>query len=143
MKFLYAYHLLMLCIYASCSGDDDTTDCNEIPISFGKTINQFDSYSEFIRGMVDLNDVDVDKRDQIYLLANSSGEDYVNYERSIAIRPKPASCQPDSSIVSLRPENETDPTMIYYPSCTRLRRCGGCCSHKLLRFLNFFFLKAL
>lgn len=36
-------------------------------------------------------------------------------------------------IVPLRPDNAVDdPTIIYYPSCTRVQRCSGCCSHKLL-----------
>lgn len=36
-------------------------------------------------------------------------------------------------IVPLKPDNDgDDPTIIYYPSCTRVKRCSGCCSNKLL-----------
>lgn len=53
-------------------------------------------------------------------------------QRSVAVRPKPAACIPDTTVVSLRPKDETDPTLVYFPSCTRVKRCGGCCSHQLL-----------
>ncbi|KZC04388.1 Vascular endothelial growth factor B, partial [Dufourea novaeangliae] len=51
-------------------------------------------------------------------------------ERSNAERPIPAKCMPELQPVSLKLEN--DPSTIYYPSCTRVKRCGGCCSHALL-----------
>ncbi|XP_076676981.1 uncharacterized protein LOC143373517 [Andrena cerasifolii] len=53
-----------------------------------------------------------------------------NEERSNAERPIPAKCMPELQPVSLK--LETDPSSIYYPSCTRVKRCGGCCSHSLL-----------
>jgi PDGF/VEGF domain len=34
--------------------------------------------------------------------------------------------------VPLRPEDDADSSIVYYPSCTRVKQCGGCCSHKLL-----------
>jgi len=106
--------------------------CNQydIPIDVGNTLNQYELYSDYIQDMIDISTID--PRDQLYLLANKSSEKYVAYERSVSVRPKPAACIPELSIVSLRPENETDPTMVFFPSCTRVRRCGGCCSHKLL-----------
>lgn len=59
--------------------------------------------------------------------------DGVSVERSAGIKPVPAGCKPDLEIVALRPENFTnDPTIIYYPSCTRVNRCSGCCSSNLL-----------
>ena len=27
---------------------------------------------------------------------------------------------------------EPDPTLVYIPPCIRIKRCGGCCNHKLL-----------
>ncbi|XP_067123741.1 platelet-derived growth factor C-like isoform X1 [Centruroides vittatus] len=42
-----------------------------------------------------------------------------------------ASCIPELKIVELpRP---TDPTEIFWPPCTRVRRCGGCCTSRLLK----------
>lgn len=44
--------------------------------------------------------------------------------------PKPATCMPEQRTVNLR--DSDDPTLYYYPSCTRVDRCGGCCLHDLL-----------
>lgn len=116
---------------AAPTDQPDCINCDvEIPIELGNKINQYDTYSDFIQNMIDLDTID--QRDQIFLLANSSTDEIPSYERSIAIRPKPAACIPDVAIVSLRPEDANDPTMVYFPSCTRVKRCGGCCSHKLL-----------
>lgn len=34
--------------------------------------------------------------------------------------------------MSLVPEDNNDPNAIYFPTCTRMNRCGGCCTHDLL-----------
>lgn len=47
-------------------------------------------------------------------------------------KPRPATCLPSPTVVSLRPAEDKDPTINYFPSCTRVNRCGGCCTHKLL-----------
>lgn len=81
--------------------------------------------------MIDIESID--PRDEIYAIANGSASNFKYTERSAAARPKPAGCIPDSTVVSLRPEEEkTDPTILYYPQCTRVKRCTGCCNHKLL-----------
>lgn len=42
---------------------------------------------------------------------------------------KPANCQIEQHVIELeKPENEA---MIFWPSCIRVRRCGGCCTSKL------------
>lgn len=51
-------------------------------------------------------------------------------ERSNAERPNQASCMPELQTVPLL-END-DPSIIYYPTCTRVKRCGGCCTHPFL-----------
>lgn len=48
-------------------------------------------------------------------------------ERSGANIPKPAGCSTTDTIVPLRPKDVTDPTLIYSPECTRVKRCSGCC----------------
>lgn len=53
-------------------------------------------------------------------------------EKSVGIRPVPAKCMPDTAVVSLIPDGGTDPTIVSFPSCTRVKQCGGCCSHPLL-----------
>uniref|UniRef100_A0A1S4GA12 Platelet-derived growth factor (PDGF) family profile domain-containing protein n=3 Tax=gambiae species complex TaxID=44542 RepID=A0A1S4GA12_ANOGA len=52
--------------------------------------------------------------------------------RDIGMEPVAASCEPDSELVSLRPENLTSSRYYYYPSCTRVKRCSGCCNTKQL-----------
>lgn len=47
-----------------------------------------------------------------------------------AIIPKSATCAPELVTVTL--QNLDDKSVVYYPSCTRVERCGGCCSHDLL-----------
>lgn len=73
---------------------------------------------------------------------NSRDEDQPPIERKSTLIPTSAKCQPELRTVSLRDSN--DPTLYYIPSCTRVDRCGGCCSHDLLscqpitiEFLNF------
>ncbi|CAO1366560.1 unnamed protein product [Diamesa serratosioi] len=48
------------------------------------------------------------------------------------VTPRAAQCLPAPTVVSLRPADDKDPTINYFPSCTRVNRCGGCCTHKLL-----------
>lgn len=53
-------------------------------------------------------------------------------ERSTVLQAKMAACKPEQTVVPLVPEG-SDGIHMYYPSCTRVNRCGGCCSHKLLK----------
>lgn len=41
-------------------------------------------------------------------------------ERSAGLTPQPALCTPQLAVVPLKPEHEPeDPSVIYFPSCTR------------------------
>lgn len=44
--------------------------------------------------------------------------------------PKPAICSVESQTINLK--DTDDPSLYYYPPCTRVNRCGGCCVHDLL-----------
>nr|CAD7454731.1 unnamed protein product [Timema tahoe] len=46
------------------------------------------------------------------------------------LSPKPATCKPESRTVPLT--NSMDPSLFYFPTCTRVDLCGGCCSSELL-----------
>lgn len=62
-------------------------------------------------------------------LARFGGDDV---ERSLARRPKPATCIPTDTVVSLQLLENKDPSIIIFPSCTRVKQCGGCCVDNLL-----------
>lgn len=47
-----------------------------------------------------------------------------------AVKPKAAVCMPE--LKTVRIASSDDPAILYIPSCTRVERCGGCCSHTLL-----------
>lgn len=51
-------------------------------------------------------------------------------DRKAAVIPKSATCTPELVTVPL--QTEDDKSVFYYPPCTRVERCGGCCSHELL-----------
>ncbi|KAF5304569.1 hypothetical protein FQA39_LY09620 [Lamprigera yunnana] len=51
-------------------------------------------------------------------------------ERNTAMTPKSAVCKPELQTVKIAATD--DPSVLYIPSCTRIERCGGCCSHNLL-----------
>lgn len=56
-------------------------------------------------------------------------------ERSLSVRPKPANCIPALEVVPLKledPNESADPSIVIFPSCTRVNRCGGCCNNNLL-----------
>uniref|UniRef100_A0A8D8PHH4 Vascular endothelial growth factor A n=1 Tax=Culex pipiens TaxID=7175 RepID=A0A8D8PHH4_CULPI len=65
--------------------------------------------------------IDPDSIDQRIFASKDFGE------RSGANIPKPAGCSTTDTIVPLRPKDVTDPTLIYSPECTRVKRCSGCC----------------
>lgn len=46
------------------------------------------------------------------------------------IVPKAATCTTENHTVSLR--DDDNPSLYYSPSCTRVKRCGGCCGSNLV-----------
>ena len=45
---------------------------------------------------------------------------------------QPAFCQPEMQTVAFDLPASSPTSVFYYPTCTRIERCGGCCSHELL-----------
>lgn len=63
----------------------------------------------------------------IYILARIRGDEDV-VEKSVGLKPEFAVCMPTMQVVSLSPaDGSNDPSIMYYPKCTRILQCGGCC----------------
>ncbi|XP_034171235.2 PDGF- and VEGF-related factor 1 [Osmia lignaria lignaria] len=93
----------------------------ERSLQLAKKINSVTSVDEFLNLVHGVPD------SEAFSLSGRMGE---TGERSNAERPVPATCTPELQTVPLK--QDADPSTIYYPSCTRVKRCGGCCSHSLL-----------
>ncbi|KAH8320090.1 hypothetical protein KR074_011625, partial [Drosophila pseudoananassae] len=69
-------------------------------------------------------------------LGNATAVDYdVSGEASskAAIRnATPASCSPQPTIVELKPPGTESVNFYYFPACTRINRCSGCCGSTLI-----------
>lgn len=68
----------------------------------------------------------------VFVLARFGGEEV---ERSRGARPIPANCVPEMKTVPLKLSDGSDvkdPTIVVFPSCTRVKRCGGCCNNNLV-----------
>lgn len=97
---------------------------NEIPLDLMMQISSISNVSEFIDRFVDKKTID--PRDGIL------NGDVDVLQRSIGRRPVPAVCIPSDTIVRLQPDEPHASNVIYIPSCTRVKRCGGCCNHAQL-----------
>lgn len=94
---------------------------DDIPLELALALGNISSSDDvFNQGLVEEDSIDH------RIFSNGYGE------RSSGEVPKPAGCNTQATIVSLRPENNTDPRLIYSPSCTRVERCSGCCVSKRL-----------
>ncbi|XP_055682725.1 platelet-derived growth factor subunit A isoform X2 [Lutzomyia longipalpis] len=100
-------------------------DAMEIPIDLIYKMSSVGNITQFVDQFIDKDSVDPRE-----FPGNFDGE---GIERGIGVIPKPGICTPELTLVSLIPtEAPNDPSIVYYPQCTRVKRCGGCCSHRLL-----------
>lgn len=95
-------------------------------LELAQKINDMDSIDEFMKH-VEGAPIQQAASSSI-LFAGRMG--FEGHERSNAIRATQAKCMPELQPVSLTDNQER--SVLYYPSCTRIMRCGGCCSHSLL-----------
>ncbi|CAH1973436.1 unnamed protein product [Acanthoscelides obtectus] len=93
----------------------------QIPLDLALRISEVDNITELFNYVEDDDDIDGTP-----FIMNRFGDG----ARNAAIVPKPAGCQPEK--VSVKLGTDTDPSILYMPPCTRIERCGGCCSHPLL-----------
>ncbi|XP_044002527.1 vascular endothelial growth factor A isoform X2 [Aphidius gifuensis] len=89
-------------------------------IALAKKIDKLETVDQFLNMIDGVPEDEVDST-----IMNRSGQ-----RSSRAVRPIPARCLPEPKTVSFVVD-EYDPSLSYYPSCTRVNRCGGCCSHPL------------
>uniref|UniRef100_A0A1B0ALY3 Platelet-derived growth factor (PDGF) family profile domain-containing protein n=1 Tax=Glossina palpalis gambiensis TaxID=67801 RepID=A0A1B0ALY3_9MUSC len=86
----------------------------QVPMDFYRQLNNITDISEFIDKFIDPESLDP-KWENLKRPV----------ERAAVVRAKAANCIPENSVVDLTPLN---PKNNYFPRCTRVKRCGGCCS---------------
>lgn len=96
---------------------------NEIPLEFYETLDKTD-VEDILNNYVEGFKEEKAKS----AIGNRFGDE--SQERNAGMIPAKAECRPENVSVSLA--NSDDPTVIFIPKCTRIERCGGCCSNKLL-----------
>ncbi|KAJ8949707.1 hypothetical protein NQ318_013575 [Aromia moschata] len=89
-----------------------------IPVSFARNLNQYE-----------VNDLLLNFVEEGPFVRSRFGDEE-DGARNAATIPKAAGCIPEARTVSLAKSD--DPSILYIPQCTRIERCGGCCSHALL-----------
>uniref|UniRef100_A0A2M4BT88 Putative secreted protein n=1 Tax=Anopheles marajoara TaxID=58244 RepID=A0A2M4BT88_9DIPT len=108
--------------------DDNATDDDDptagltadydIGIARARFLSELKSTADLI-GQLDPDSIDA-------RIFNDAGGEYTG--RDMGENPKPASCEPQPELVSLRPENLTGTRYYFFPTCTRVNRCSGCCN---------------
>lgn len=91
-------------------------------------LSQVKNVSElFIKFMPDINMHDAQK---LYTTIGFQYRNSCDSEIKTTLIPKAASCSIGLRTISLK--DIDDVSLYYYPMCTRVNRCGGCCGHDLL-----------
>lgn len=109
------YNLINKDVKREVDTDDGCCGGDDIPLELALQLGNITSYDDL------LNLIEEDSIDKRIFSKDGFGE------RSAGEIPKPAGCNTQPTIVSLRPDNLSDPRLIYSPSCTRVNRCSGCC----------------
>ncbi|KAK7790659.1 hypothetical protein R5R35_006549 [Gryllus longicercus] len=99
-----------------------------IPVEILRQLSDIENATYFLNNFVDTESLTAYSPTDIgHELENRFGA--VDERKSI-LTAKAALCQPQLELVSLMVT--TDPSMYYYPTCTRIERCGGCCGSHLM-----------
>ncbi|XP_035791162.1 uncharacterized protein LOC118466215 isoform X2 [Anopheles albimanus] len=97
---------------------DDDDSYYDIGVARARFLSELKSTADLI-GQLDPDSIDA-------RIFNGADGEYTG--RDMGENPKPASCEPQPELVSLRPENLTGTRYYYFPTCTRVNRCSGCCN---------------
>ncbi|XP_054728834.1 uncharacterized protein LOC129237887 isoform X2 [Anastrepha obliqua] len=104
---------------------DDEGGNDVIPMDFYKELDNVTDVTEFIERFVNKDTIDPKLGLQDTFRRS--------VERANVQTPKPANCIPENTVVPLTPlEPSPDPKVVYFPKCTRVKRCGGCCGSQLM-----------
>ncbi|XP_053950848.1 uncharacterized protein LOC128858510 isoform X2 [Anastrepha ludens] len=104
---------------------DDEGANDVIPMDFYKELDNVTDVTEFIERFVNKDTIDPKLGLQDTFRRS--------VERANVQTPKPANCIPENTVVPLTPlEPSHDPKVVYFPKCTRVKRCGGCCGSQLM-----------
>ncbi|VVC33747.1 Cystine-knot cytokine,PDGF/VEGF domain [Cinara cedri] len=118
------------CGYSTVTSFMNERRTREIPLDVIFQLNEVKNISQLFSQF--MPDVDLYKAQRIIATTGFqiSDRSMPNVERKAPLIPKPASCSLESRTISLK--DTDDPSLYYYPPCTRVNRCGGCCAHDLL-----------
>lgn len=75
-------------------------------------------------------DVDMVEAQRLVTKTGFQSRTAQNIERKAVLIPKSAGCTVELQTISLK--DTDDRSYYYYPSCTKVNRCVGCCAHDLL-----------
>lgn len=104
------------------------TQKNTIPVTLARQLSNIDSFEQFLSQFVE-NGGDIASNmglNSYGIRMKSPAAQNIDTSKKVPL----ANCKPELQTISLRDTN--DPTLIYYPTCVRLEKCGGCCNHELL-----------
>uniref|UniRef100_A0A2H8TGL1 Platelet-derived growth factor subunit B n=1 Tax=Melanaphis sacchari TaxID=742174 RepID=A0A2H8TGL1_9HEMI len=113
---------------ASPSSYSNAVGPREIPLNVIFELNQVTNVSELFSKF--MPDVNLDEVQTLYATTGFQSRTAPNIERKSTLVPKPAGCSVELQTISLK--DTDDQSLYYYPTCTRVNRCGGCCAHDLL-----------
>ncbi|XP_050544866.1 uncharacterized protein LOC126907542 isoform X2 [Daktulosphaira vitifoliae] len=90
----------------------------QIPLSIIMELNQMSNELDIFRKLLPHENMKSLPRNREFI------------SNSLTIVPKAAGCSVEYKTINLK--DTDDPSLYYSPPCTRVGRCGGCCSHDLL-----------
>jgi len=125
---LYVSIAVLYSIISICSGN------SQIPMSVLKKQSQMKSTDQFVMNMMNSRPpAGISLKTNERNIYSSSTQTGFN-EQAVSIMANqiatPDVCEPRLMSVPIPPDS--DPKVMFWPTCTKLEQCGGCCGHDLL-----------
>lgn len=104
---------------------------NQIPVSLLQELSEVDDLSGFLQYVdnVTLVPSTAEGQDPFVFGIGETVNARDGFSRDAVTRAVAAKCMPELQTVRLMTSN--DATVLFYPTCTRIERCGGCCTSSL------------